>query len=195
MTLFFGTTWQVRDERGRRKYLSEQERLRFMEAADAAPTDIAVLCYVLVFTGCRISEALNLTHDHVDAEKDTLTFHTLKRRRSLFRVVPVPPEIPWMFEKLTPAPDGRYFPCHRATAWRRIKAVMERAQIGGPMATCKGLRHGFGMHAASCSVPGGLIQRWMGHASPTTTAIYLDAVGNEERAFASRMWNDKRDWQ
>jgi len=28
----------------------------------------------------------------------------------------------------------------------------------------------------------------MGHASGATTAIYLDAVGWEEREFAGRMW-------
>jgi integrase/recombinase XerD len=52
----------------------------------------------------------------------------------------------------------------------------------------KGLRHGFGIRAASRNIPPNLIQRWMGHASLKTTAIYLDAVGAEEREFASRMW-------
>lgn len=47
---------------------------------------------------------------------------------------------------------------------------------------------GFGMHIASTNVPPNLIQRWMGHSSATTTAIYLDAVGLEEREFAQRMW-------
>jgi integrase len=56
------------------------------------------------------------------------------------------------------------------------------------MACPKGLRHGFGIRAADRSVPANLIQRWMGHASSTTTAIYRDAVGLEERQFASRMW-------
>ena len=44
-----------------------------------------------------------------------------------------------------------------------------------PLACPKGLRHGFGIRAAGYNVPTNLIQRWMGHASPTTTAIYLDA--------------------
>jgi integrase len=50
------------------------------------------------------------------------------------------------------------------------------------------LRHGFGIRAAGKSVPPNLIQRWMGHASGSTTAIYLDAVDSEERAIAQRMW-------
>jgi integrase len=33
-----------------------------------------------------------------------------------------------------------------------------------------------------------LVQRWLGHAQIGTTAIYAEAVGDEERAIASRMW-------
>jgi len=29
---------------------------------------------------------------------------------------------------------------------------------------------------------------WLGHAGLATTAIYVDAVGIEERALAARMW-------
>jgi len=32
------------------------------------------------------------------------------------------------------------------------------------------------------------VQRWLGHASMTTTAIYLDALGEEEREIAARIW-------
>jgi integrase/recombinase XerD len=34
-----------------------------------------------------------------------------------------------------------------------------------------------------------LVQRWLGHASMNTTAIYLQAIGNEEREIAARMWD------
>jgi len=36
-------------------------------------------------------------------------------------------------------------------------------------------------------VPLNLIQRWMGHSRIETTAIYANAVGDEERALAKRM--------
>ena len=51
--------------------------------------------------------------------------------------------------------------------------------------TPKGLRHSFGIHAIRFGVPLNLVQRWLGHASMTTTAIYLDALGGE---IAARMW-------
>ncbi|WP_257385037.1 hypothetical protein [Tahibacter caeni] len=49
------------------------------------------------------------------------------------------------------------------------------------------MRDTFGIFALGHGVPQNLAQRWLGHASPTTTAIYLDAVGIEEREFAERM--------
>jgi len=39
-----------------------------------------------------------------------------------------------------------------------------------------------------CEVPLNLVQRWPGHASMTTTAIYLQAMAREEHEIAKRMW-------
>ena len=198
--------WQVHDEAGRRKYLSGAERARFLTAADRLAPPMQALCQVspvqgdqrvaaqaghcqvLAYAGCRISEALALTIHQVDAERLALTIRTLKRRRAVFRVVPVPKSVIDRLHTLPLGEDGRFWPMHRVTAWRVVKATMRRAGIAGPMACPKGLRHGFGVRAAGHNVPPNLIQRWMGHASPATTAIYVDAVGVEERQFASRMW-------
>jgi integrase/recombinase XerD len=77
----------------------------------------------------------------------------------------------------------------RSRAWQLVKAVMRAAEIAdGPHATPKGLRHGFGLHAVRSGVPLNLVQKWLGHASMATTAIYLQAMGSEEREFAARMW-------
>jgi integrase len=71
-----------------------------------------------------------------------------------------------------------------------VKHVMADAKIAdGPHATPKGLRHGFGIHAIRSGVPLNLVQRWLGHSSMTTTAIYLQAIGDEERTIAARMWS------
>ena len=55
---------------------------------------------------------------------------------------------------------------------------------GGPARLGQGLRHGFGVAAVSAGIPLNLVQKWLGHAQLTTTAIYADAVG-EERSRAS----------
>lgn len=184
--------WQIHDANGRRRYVSADERRRFLAVADGLPAEVRALCFVLAYSGCRVTEALNLGRHQLDLEGGAIVLRTLKRRKLIFRTVPMPSTIMTMIVALPPTPDGRLWKMHRATAWRHVKDTLAKSGVTGPMACCRGLRHGFGIHAAQNSIPQSLIQRWMGHASPETTAIYLDAVGVEERAFAARMWPTHR---
>lgn len=77
---------------------------------------------------------------------------------------------------------------HRATAWRRVHAVMQEAGITGPQACPKALRHSFGIRAVNAGIPLNMVQKWLGDAQLSTTAIYADAVGAEEQAIAAKMW-------
>jgi integrase len=178
---------------GQRKYLNAAERARFIAAAKThSRGSVRTLCLVLAFTGARISEALSLTAGAVDA--GSIAIRTLKRRGVVVvREVPVPLELLKELERehaiSQKQPQARLWTLCRSQAWRLIKQVMAAAGItAGVHATPKGLRHGFGVHAIRSSVPINLVQRWLGHASLTTTSIYLQAIGQEERAIAVRMW-------
>jgi integrase len=76
---------------------------------------------------------------------------------------------------------------HASLAAREGHHVRSR-RSRGPAYDSEGLRHSFGIHAIRFGVPLNLVQRWLGHASMTTTAIYFDALGEEEREIAARMW-------
>jgi len=182
-------SWQVLSEDGRRKYLSAAERRRFLIVMDGYPPSLRALGYVLAYSGCRISEALSLATHQIDTDQCRLVFRTLKRRRLVYRAVPVPRSVIEMVTGLGAVSGNRIWTIHRTTAFRHLKRAMEAAGIEGPMACCRGLRHGYGILAASSKVPPNLITKWMGHASGATTAVYLDAVGWEEREFAGRMWD------
>ena len=83
---------QLHDAQGKRLNLTAEERLAFMAAAARAARPVRTLCAVLHTTGCRISEALALTPEHVDLPGKAVVFETLKkRRRGVYRAVPVPP--------------------------------------------------------------------------------------------------------
>jgi len=87
-----------------------------------------------------------------------------------------------------PPPRGRLFH-RRVQAFRRVQQVMMAAAIPeGPHACPKGLRHGFGVHAVSCGIALNMVQKWLGYAQLTTTAIYANAVGEEEQSIAAQMW-------
>jgi len=177
-------------ENGKRKYVCAAELPRLLKAARRADPDTDTFCRLLAYTGCRISEALAVTVAQLDPETGRVVFRTLKRRRLVFRAVPVPPEL---MEELVRLGESRptdrpLWPWCRQTAWRKVKAVMADAGIEGPQAMPKGLRHGFGCANAESNIPMATTQKWLGHASLETTAIYQQAVGTEERAYATRLW-------
>jgi integrase len=189
---------QLYDAAGRRKYLTDAERQAFLAAAEKAPRQVRTLCLVLAYTGCRISEALALTARRVDLEAGTLVFESLKKRRTgVHRAVPVPPRVIEALDLVHGLREAhkrrgggmeRLWPVSRTTAWRQVAAVLDAAGIDGPQASPKGLRHGFGVQAVSSGVPLNMVQKWLGHAQLSTTAIYADAVGAEEQAIMARMW-------
>jgi integrase/recombinase XerD len=184
---------------GGRKYLNATERRRFIEFAQRASPAVRLFCLMLRWSGGRISEVLALTPAAIDVESGVANIQTLKRRKSgIVRQVPLPLDVlgelnrVFKLRQLQRDPElasKRIWRWSRTTAWRYVKKIMAAAGISGAAAMPKGLRHGFGVNAFEASVPPHLVQRWLGHASLRTTAIYGDVIGPEERAFAARMWS------
>ena len=188
---------------GGRKYLNAVERRQFLEIVQSLAPEERLFCLTLAWSGARISEALALTPAAIDLETGVANITTLKRRkRSIVRQVPLPDdvlrELDLVFDLRPRQIDAelalmRLWSWSRTTAWRLIKRVMAAARIVGPSATPKGLRHAFGVRAFQLNIPPHLVQRWLGHASLRTTAIYGDVIGPDERAFAARLWAEPKD--
>ncbi len=180
------------DRQGRRKYLNGAERQAYFDVLKKEP-DKACRAFglTLFYTGCRISEAVNLTAAGVDLSQRCLVFETLKRRkRGIFRAVPIPDHLVKLLRELLAAaatPD-RVWPFSRATAYRLVKGQMIQAGIRGAMGSPKGLRHGFAIACIGRSIPLPTVQKWLGHARLETTAIYLGVCDDEERNLARRLW-------
>lgn len=187
------------DTSGKRLYLNASERTKFLSAAHFFPPEIRTLCETLHYTGCRLSEALELTPERVDMDGEQITLRSLKKRRDdVYRTVPVP--LPYLENlnsvhrlrqavKIKKARSTRLWPWGRPHGWKVVKAVMAAAEIeDGPHRAPKGLRHGYGVNAISTGVPLNMLCKWMGHADMKTTAIYANAIGDEEKGIAARMW-------
>lgn len=187
---------------GQRKYMTATERDKFKAAAlELEDKTLRMFCFMLLYTGCRISEGLGVMVKSIDYEAQAVTFESLKKRRKgIYRQVPLPSEylddLDLVFEiqskqkkaKTAKALDEKLWPMSRATASRKIDEVMKMANISGVQATPKGLRHSFAIHCLEKQIPLNLVSRWMGHSSMVTTAIYANALGQEERAIAARLW-------
>ncbi len=185
------------DARGR-KYLTAQERTRFLAAVRAhrQPT-VQTLARTLALTGCRVSEALALRSCDVDLEAAELRIATLKRRREHWRAVPVPQDLVHELElvhrvrRAQASPRARaraLWPITRQAAHRQVGALMAAAGIEGPQACPRGLRHAYGVAAVTAGVPLTTVAAVLGHASLDTTALYTTAIGAEARELVARVW-------
>jgi site-specific recombinase XerD len=182
---------------GERKYLSRSERLRALNAAARLPDDRSLFCLTLAWTGARISEVLALRPMDFEIDDCLISFRTLKRRRVHIRQVPVPSylmrALDQHFQLRARQADSelremRIWLMCRVTAWRIVKCVMAMAQVHGAAACPKAFRHGFGTGGVQAGIPVTLLQRWLGHANLSTTAIYTEVTGPEEMELARRYW-------
>src|SRR5680860_498209 len=76
---------------GERLYLNSPERVRFEKASRMQTRETMTFALVMLYTGCRISEALNLKFRNIDLENLSIGIESLKKRRKgVFRSIPIP---------------------------------------------------------------------------------------------------------
>jgi integrase/recombinase XerD len=190
------------DTLGRRLYLTPGEREAFLRTALGHDRPVRTFCSLLYYTGCRISEALHVIPRRVDFADQVIIVESLKKRRKgVYRAIPVPLSLLDTLDMVHGLKEiqrrGRrheldqpLWSWSRTTAWRRVVAVMQQADItAGPHRVPKGLRHGYAIHALNKGVPLNMLSKWMGHSIMEITAIYANAVGEEQQAIAARMWS------
>ncbi len=208
---------------GERLYVDEAERERFLAHSNQlANIQHRMLCHVLHWTGCRVTEALELTPRRINADKCVIRFRTIKKRKltkkgekkaAVFRDVPIPKTLAESLDiafglrqirkckkgldlPLWPVRDNPKKPMGRVTAWRIVKRVMEAAGIEGPQATTKAFRHGFAVSMILGGMDYRLLQKRLGHERPETTAIYLQVTGSEAYDLQMGYWEKaNKNWQ
>jgi site-specific recombinase XerD len=189
--------WSLYARSGARKYVNADERARIIAVLERLEPGRALFVGTLLWTGARISEVLALTPASFQVASGIVALRTLKRRRFAVREVPMPTELMEALDahfglgraqREEGASTSRLWAFCRVTAWRIVASVMAEAGVKGQPACPRGLRHGFGVGTLQAGVPVTLVQRWLGHARLSTTAIYAEVSGPEEQAFAERYW-------
>jgi len=180
------------DSAGNRKYLNTTERLELYQNFQLL-TDLGrrSFCLTLFYTGCRISEALNMTPASIDFADKMIVLRTLKQQGKVrYRALPVPDHLLDMLEQQISniSNDDLVWDFSRSTGWRIVKKCMSEIGLDGIKASPKGLRHGFAIACVTEGIPITTVQRWLGHTQLDTTSVYLDFVGEDERELAKKIW-------
>ena len=193
-----GAKIQLFSDDGQRLYLTPEERDKFRLFAKKQDRLTRSYCLMLRETGMRPQEALNTLVSSIDFSTKSVIVESLKKRKSgIYRQIPLSDEFLDELNLVHELKTKQKTKAGRSehlwnwsirTARRRVKQVMENAGIEGGMAMPKGLRHGFGVVCVMQGIPLPTLQKWLGHASIETTAIYTQIIGKEERELASRLW-------
>ena len=186
------------DTAGNRKYITPEERERFYTSTGDVSKDWRMFGLMLYYTGCRPTEALNLKIKDIDFSAGAVTINTLKQRREgVYRQIPLPDDYLTgldnsfdlrTMQKRSKPRNSYIWGWSRRQGYNVIKRIMEIAEIEGVQASPKGLRHGFAIACLDKGLPLNMVQKWMGHASIETTAIYANATGKEERSLLAKLW-------
>lgn len=179
-------------ERKMQRFLSDQELARLGQVLSEAErtqtelTSVIAAIRLLIFTGARTGEILNLTWDQVDFENTWLNLDDSKTGAKLIYLAPGALEILKGIERQESSPwviqgrDPRKPLVNIRKPWGRIR---KRASLDG--VRLHDLRHTF----ASFGVAGGLslpiIGKLLGHAHPATTARYAHLAADPMRKAAS----------
>lgn len=175
----------------RRKTAEAQETLERILAPDEIKTimgkaleadpEIWRLFTVLLWTGGRRREALNLTWQKINFKQMEITLDGKTGRRTI-------PMLPAVREALEPIKKdlGRVFPdWYPDTVSKKFKAIARAAEV--PDHRLHDLRHTAATYMVKNGVPLDTVQKIMGHASISTTQIYAKVLQDVLRAEMSKL--------
>jgi len=148
------------------------------------------LIVVLLRTGGRIDEVLQLEARDFSLENNTVKLRTLKRRDEAYRVVPMHPELRstileyFLNLHIDPRSDEKLFKMTRQGVDKYFKKM--QSSLNFRIHVHK-FRHTFAVKAIMSGVPLNVLQKWLGHASVFTTNVYTEITGIDTRGFMEQV--------
>jgi len=160
------------------------ERTEVERAAASSPPALAAFLRFLWATGARISEALAVTRRDVDFAAGTVRLSTLKRRAGHVRVIPVKNlgDVAALVADGSIGQDDRIWTWSRAWACAKVATALRRSGVEARRGHAHAIRHGRAFALLGAGVSPAIVQRVLGHASITTTGLYLKATGADIRS-------------
>jgi len=138
------------------------------------------VCLTTIYAcGLRLLEGVRLQVRDIDSQRNMLHIHHAKGNKD--RYVPLPQAClnmlrqywrmhrnqVWMF----PSPNKHSRPMNESSLQRALRAAVSESGVN-KKATVHTLRHSYATHLLEAGLNLRIIQSYLGHASPATTAIY-----------------------
>lgn len=152
-------------------------------------------CLVVIYAcGLRIQEGVSLQVSHIDSARMVLHIHAGKGNKDRSVPLPLPALVRlrthWRTHRhpiwLFPARyrDSLDQPMAQRSVARAFQVALQESGIQKP-ATVHTLRHSWATHLLEAGINLRIIQDWLGHRSPRTTALYTHLTPQAEAAAAT----------
>lgn len=175
--------WTVRvpTVQQRVEYLSRQEVVSLLAAADAHRDVVAVAVRLAIYAGLRVSEVYGLRWRAVDLDRGVMTIRNgfrdapTKSRRE--RIIPIADQLRDALAAWQKRCPSREMVCPSAADGAKIRRpdiryLYRRAKLPTPAAPWHVLRHSFASHFLMAGGSLLTLQRLLGHSSVAVTQIY-----------------------
>lgn len=162
-------------------------------------SDYRVCLSVIYACGLRLLEGVQLQVSQIDSARMQLHIRAGKGNKD--RAIPLPPKTlsllraqwrlhrnpTWLFPGRLPT-GGQHasVPMEESGLQKAFRRAVQAAGVSKP-ATIHSLRHSWATHLLENGVSVRVLQLWMGHASPTTTAIYTHLTQQVEQIAVSAL--------
>ena len=161
--------------------------------------DYRVCLSVISACGLRLLEGVRLQVSQIDSARMQLHIRSGKGNKD--RAVPLPPRTLtllrahwrlhrnpiWLFPgTVPPGQQHASRPMEESGIQKAFRKAVQAAGVSKP-ATIHSLRHSWATHLLESGVSVRVLQLWMGHTSPTTTAIYTHLTQHAEQAAATAL--------
>jgi integrase/recombinase XerD len=154
---------------------------------------------VISACGLRLREGVTLQVKQIDSAR--MQLHIIGGKGNKDRAIPLPPRTltllrahwrlhrnpVWLFPGTTPRGEQHAsVPMDESGLQKAFRHAVRAAGVNKP-ATIHSLRHSWATHLLESGVHVRVLQLWMGHTSPTTTAIYTHLTQHAEQAAATAL--------
>ncbi len=177
------------------KYFTSEE-VRAILAQIKNPRDHLIV-NMLWRTGARVSELLAIRVSDIDLYSKVIRLMTLKQKGSKpLRYVPIiedndgienptpfQDEIESYISKSNLSKDELLFKVSRQYVHQVIVRACKKAGLDRERAHAHTFRHSFAVNCIMKQIPPAVVQRVLGHADPTSTALYMNILASDLKMF------------